>query len=1261
MFDVKPDEVSQLNDVDLRELVGRLCEAELASRGLSTVAVTWGGSQTAADGGLDVRVALSAGIAIDGHIPSPSTGFQVKTPDMARAAILAEMRPDGAIRAVIQNLAGEGGAYVIVSSHGSTADTALQNRRKAMREALTGVANAGQLLTDFYDRTRLASWVRQHPGLITWVKEKVGRAFIGWRPYGSWTGTAEGVEAEYLLDDKLRIHLGWQPDASARPIADAIDVLRDVLAEPRKLVRLVGLSGVGKTRLVEALFDARIGLRPLPPSLAVYTNLSDNPTPQPTGLASDLIANRTRAILIVDNCPPDLHRRLSDLCVARESTVSVLTVEYDVRDDQPEGTQVVTLETSSPELIKKLIRRRFAHLSGVDARTIADASGGNARIALAIAGTIKHSETVAGLSDDDLFQRLFRQRHDPNDALLRAAQACSLVYSFQGVALAGDEAELPRLAVLADQEPRELYRHVSELLRRDLVQKRSVWRAVLPHAIANRLAVRALEETPDDLIDQQLVTDGTDRLARSFSRRLAFLHDHPRAVAIVNRWLAPGGLLGETAALNDLGKAMFENVAPVVPGAALAALERACGSDAGVASMVANQHRSLLRSLAYDPLLFGRSVSVMAQAYGQITNAREAKQAADTFVSLFKIHLSGTHATIEQRLAVIEKLLRSSELKQQVLGLASFDAVLETRHFGSGHSFEFGARSRDYGYQPRRGGDVTRWYSAALALIERLALTEGVLKLELKELLMRHFRGLWSLSDLLEELERLVRRFAVDGFWREGWTACRQALHFDKDSLSLNASSRLAALEAELRPTNLTERIRAVVLGDSLGSLDMEDVEGDFTSEFERREAVAQELGASVAANDAAFADLMPDLLRGGIRTWSFGYGLAGAAEDIRATWLRLVDGLGQLPLENRNIRVLLGFFTKLWEGDSELANDLLDATFDQPALTAFVPVLQSVRQIDARGVERLKRALNSSQVPVWMYQNLAFGKTTDELAGSDLRDLLQLISQRSGGFNVALTILYMRLYSDNIAQRRHEPELLEAGQALVRRYTFTRGNQSHDDQLSKVVRACLTGPTAAACAGEVAGGLKRAVAAYETYSFDNDGLMSALLAVQPSPVLDALFNGDEQAQRDGLHMFDHLAGLRSNPADEISCENLIAWCDQDHERRYLLAASFVTFSRQTESGPLIWSEQAKALLAHAANAEGVLAKFIDRFRPTSWSGSRAALMEANACLLDSLESEVTANLASIVTAAKAQLARDVESERERETAQDRVQDERFE
>jgi hypothetical protein len=49
---------------------------------------------------------------------------------------------------------------------------------------------------------------------------------------------------------------------------------------------------------------------------------------------------------------------------------------------------------------------------------------------------------------------------------------------------------------------------------------------------------------------------------------------------------------------------------------------------------------------------------------------------------------------------------------------------------------------------------------------------------------------------MLDDLETLTRKFAADGFWREGWAACRQTLHYDKDRLPPEAVSRLSALEA---------------------------------------------------------------------------------------------------------------------------------------------------------------------------------------------------------------------------------------------------------------------------------------------------------------------------------------------------------------------------------------------------------------------------------------------------------------------------------
>ncbi len=343
------------------------------------------------------------------------TGFQIKKPDMPKAEILKEMRLNGVLREEIKSLIRANGAYVIVSSSGSTTDTALKNRIEAMKEAVADEANHQNLHLDFLDRGRVATWVRSHPSFILWVRNKIGRSLTGWRPYENWANAPGGIEEEYLLDNGLRLHDGTKTTDEGISVETGLLKLRSALSIPGTSVRLAGLSGVGKTRLVQALFDQRIGEHALNPSQTFYTDISDAPVPDPGTLANQLIADRTRAVLIIDNCPPDLHTRLTQACSRSESIVSLLTVEYDVRDDLPEETTVFRLEPASEDIIEKLIRRRFSHISQVDARTIAGFSGGNARVAISLANTLQRGETLSGFRNEELFKRLFWQRHDPSD------------------------------------------------------------------------------------------------------------------------------------------------------------------------------------------------------------------------------------------------------------------------------------------------------------------------------------------------------------------------------------------------------------------------------------------------------------------------------------------------------------------------------------------------------------------------------------------------------------------------------------------------------------------------------------------------------------------------------------------------------------------------------------------------------------------------------------------------------------------------------
>jgi hypothetical protein len=174
VLEITGDDILKLSDTDLRSLVALLCESELRRWGASVSGVTWGGDQDAPDGGLDVRVSIPKKKAAQGFIPRHSTGFQIKKSDMAPKAIVKEMRPRGKARTVISELAKQSGAYIIVSAKGSISDSALRNRREAMLKGAKGIKNARALYFDFYDRNRIASWVRDHPGLIPWVRGRMG-------------------------------------------------------------------------------------------------------------------------------------------------------------------------------------------------------------------------------------------------------------------------------------------------------------------------------------------------------------------------------------------------------------------------------------------------------------------------------------------------------------------------------------------------------------------------------------------------------------------------------------------------------------------------------------------------------------------------------------------------------------------------------------------------------------------------------------------------------------------------------------------------------------------------------------------------------------------------------------------------------------------------------------------------------------------------------------------------------------------------------
>ncbi len=1291
LFEVSARDVARLEDDELRELVARLCQATLREERLPTTCVTWGGDQREPDGGIDVRVQLRA---VD---PLPngswlrwrSVGFQVKATEMPPAKIKKEMCPNDSLQSSIQELLQVGGAYII-AARDSVADQRYKERVAAMRDCAAGLLQDGNSgCVDYYDSRRLADWASEYPTVVAWLhNKKQGGALHGWGSYGQWatsTRMADGKYPPFLLDERARF-IDPRDRERTFTLIDGIERVREVLRkgiertgeEDGKPVRLVGLSGVGKTRFVQALFEADVGSDALDQELAVYADAGRTLNPPPAVVLDRLISSKTRAVLIIDNCAPSLHRELvAELGKAgSKARVSLLTVEYDIREDLPEDTEVFRLEGGSDDLIERIIRTRFPNVTPVDADTIARFSNGNFRVAIALADSVGRKGALAGLSDSELFKRLFWQRNDEDEGLLSAAEVCALVYSFDGE---NDSGELKSLASLADISVRKLRRLVSLLESRGLVQRRGIWRAILPHAIANRLATDALEYVSYESIERQIVAQDPSvvdepRLLRSFSRRLGYLHDSKVAREIVGQWFSPDGLLGVAPESNrwSLYTELLNNVAPVDPKGALEVIERLVGN--GSADIVIERYKSfigadflkgyekgvdpnimlaackedeslregrdriitLVRLIAYYEDLFGRCLDVLLkfaifEERGRLTFERKGP-ACEILESMFFVALSGTLAKTDLRLKWLDDALRSSDEAVWSIACRCLSNALESLEFSSSYSFDFGARARDFGWRPDKD-EERDWFSRFIGLASKIGIDSLPVSVEVRRVLARRFRILWLIG-MKDDLRRAVR-FLSSPDWEEGWGAIREVIWLDGQRMEEAELKELWELEEASCPGSLFSRLRALMLGKHLGLVLSEGEKSpDWWHDVDK---YVQQLGREFAQEEHLMPETARSVTGGGqygdstVKS-ALGKSIAVQVSDMNKVWEILLEGYKSWPEMERDEAVLKGYLEGVYGRDVALFNKLMDEAAERKALVRYIPFFQSCVPLDHVGRDRLLEVMGYPEIAAKDFECLAYSPSYRISDDKDVAIIMEGLLGMNGAQFVVARILS---YYISECERSFDPcflkvayEVLEA--ALV---SWVSGDDLSVDggidfDVKRVVEFLFGyGVDEGLAEEKIRYILLRLV---EKARVDRlwpvpqlKEAMKAIFRVQPVAALDILVGDDDS----------HEARLRRTSLDkegeicpllDVPGEVLNRWCRAGGRHRWVYVASIVpaivlATGVGVNEGEWKWSSQVVALLGDAPNKIDVAETLVKRISECSWVGSGAEAISKRMPLLDQL------------------------------------------
>lgn len=1272
MLELMKDDLLGLTDSQLEDLVERLAEAEVVAKGGQVTDVRFGGDVKAADKGVDGRVNVNIPNFNSGFIPRANTIFQCKIPKMPGSEIKKEMLHSGVLIPAISRQIENRGAYVIVSVMDDCTEDRLNDRIGMMRE-VTG--NNPDIIVDFIDRKKLHKWLRQHVSVMFWAREILKISLTGWRSYGHWSYVPRTVSDDFITGSGVYITMP-HPNSERQSLEDGVNSVRKLILDSQKAIRIVGLSGVGKTRFVQALFDEKIGEDALDRTTVIYTDAGEEHNPSVLNMINQLEIDNRSISLVVDNCPSDTHFALTEKVNMRTNNIRLITVEYDIRDDQPERTDVFHIEAEGAEIAARLIQHRFSEISVTDAEFVAEFAGGNARIALALAENVKTERDIASLTNETLFNRLLKQRHCDDPNLRRYAEVLSLVYSFAVDANEGEVDELKILSSLCDASPSEMYDAANELLERGIAQKRGRWRAILPHAIANRLADKALNSIRATDLQNIFVAFGNDRLLMSFAHRLELLGypASPKVEKIVKQWLDDKGILNPVLVIDDKKYQTLKYISFICPGLVLDQLEieiidLELTDSSDSKNLLKSKIVNLMFLLARQPEYFNQGIELMYKAYSINKNSNTE----NNILTLFQPDLSGTYALPREKAEVIKKFIWSSDKNKLSFGIKMLTVTLSDHAGMRVPPALFSIDQQSDGLQLSYEG-LMMWRRYCLDIVVQAGLdNDRVRRKEARELLASCFTNLWFKESIRNELIEAANKLNKEQHWIEGWKAINEIIYMlytrrDGDKEERDVPAELLKLSDDLIPQDILSKIKVYVYGGKDWEI---DPNYDDSSEENEQESVKRitatviNLGEQFASSNMDIKDLGCELfmLREMFYCSDFGIGLAKGAEDKKKVWDELVTELSKVESTQYNPSVLMGYIREIAKIDKSLSFVLLDECVEHSLLRLYIVHLHPENDFSETDLDRCIRALDYPEVSTVMYGNLFRPHVFDHLPKTKIIQLAERLLEHPSGKGTLIKSLAI-----NFSKRDNDSDILGSGlrniaikaiikvleqnnEGLVRDIGYhmeplMRDSLSHalNDELHSLLLDTLFSGVDDNC-----------------YYFASEGLFLPIAEIITEEFLDRVFCGDEEQQRRRLWILEHGPVSRRKPY--IDCvlattdtNRLIKWCAKRDDPSIWeeIAKNIPIYASKGVDKKFQLTDESIQFLEESPYPESVLKGYHSKITPKfSWSGRRSEIMEKNLSafriLAEHANPHISGTALKLIQIAETQISSERESEQIKE------------
>ena len=1030
-FEVTSQHVGLISKQALPDLLRLLLQAEALSQGIPLHGIHVADNVDAPDGGEDGRIQWEGGPAQTQFLPAGFAQFQLKTGNISPAAagqeVLTKARK---VKPMVRSALEAGATYMVLSTHAYTQQQ-LEARENRVRDALRGAGLAVEdARVQFRDASQLASWVNTHPAVAAWLLEKTEPGLLGpFQSWSHWAGRSESASP-------------WVEDKRLKPLCQFLH--QRAINKPRSTARIVGLWGIGKSRLaLEAFHPTRSDLS----SLVLYAVETDAGSVAIKTTVQRLADSGGRAVVVVDQCPPETHRAIAGMVERETSQLSLLTLE----DEIPAGTlnESTYRVDEAPDAVTEVVINRVAPgLQGGDQRRLARFSRGFPKLSILIVQAWQGSTPLGHATDDDLVEAyILGHKPQERNLILKSARLLA-TFGLFGIDIDPQEDnQVDRIARLGrNLSSQDLRAGARMLAERGVARRWGRYVSLEPLPIVMKLAEQQWKEWDKDQWETVL-TDGAPsammrtgelRLNAQAAKHLKFLNQLPITQKVVKHVCRYGGPFEGRQGILAPGHAeALSHLAEIDTGTVADQITRSLDGIEDLSSITGDVRRHLvwaLEKIAFPSDTFEKGAQLLLRL-AAAENEECVNNATGQFIALFPLYLADTEADGTQRLNLLDTLAKTNDIREKKVLIKALAEGLRLHSFRRVLGPEaHGARPALQSWQPGTTEERDSYICGCATRLTRFAVMEDVLGALARDALGQELGSLVD-HDYIDMVESIVEKIrSVVAYWPEALDSLSFHLSHPYTNKSDEWAKRVRMLMDQLEPKSLEAKLCFLVTEevpwDSLAT-----EKDNYEKTTQRQANVVRALAAEAMQQPETLRSLLPQLSRG--QRWMtdvFGQALAEECIDSWDDWLELlIQAVEESPETERRYNLFMGYIIGLANRQPAAVEAFKQRAARSPALAPTLPMICASIGYTLSDLDLIISALqNRLLLPRWLHCTI-IDRVLHNVSPQAAAHLIDVLIEHSGeGFASALDLLGMYIHEDCERLETFRPQIRRIAENII-------------------------------------------------------------------------------------------------------------------------------------------------------------------------------------------------------------------------------------